>query len=190
MRTITKDELLINKFSFFKTIKDGTLFIYPTDTIYGIGCDATNEGAVEKLRALKEQKDRPFSVIAPDLAWIEDNCTIIDGSEDWLKKLPGPFTLIFQLKKPGCVAKAVNLGGKTLGVRLLDHWIQEFVKEYGRPIVTTSANKVGKIFMTSSEDLDPDLAQGISLLVYEGEKEGSASNIVDLSTTKHKVKER
>ncbi|MFH1409432.1 MAG: Sua5/YciO/YrdC/YwlC family protein [Nanoarchaeota archaeon] len=195
MRTITPDEFRIHKFTFFKQISKGAVFIHPTDTIYGIGCDATNEAAVKMLRDLKEQQHRPISVIAPDVAWIKEHCMLTKEGEEWLTKLPGPYTIIFKTKHPkgvnsDCIAPSVHLGTGTVGVRMINHWFQDFVKEYGKPIITTSANKQGKFYMTEPEKLDPSIAKGILFFINEGEKKGAASNLIDLSKDKVDIRKR
>ncbi|MFH1133449.1 MAG: L-threonylcarbamoyladenylate synthase [Nanoarchaeota archaeon] len=189
METITPDEFIVNKHRFFQHLRDGALFIYPTDTIYGIGCDATNEKAVQRLRKLKEQTTRPFSVLAPSKDWIHQHCET-KGNEGWLRKLPGPMTLIFKLKDKTCIAPSVNLGNGTLGVRLVSHPAQKIVEELGRPIITTSANVTGRNFMTSAEDIDSKIRNGMDFLIYEGEKPGKASDIINLTGQKPSIRKR
>ena len=70
-----------------KRINAGEVFIYPTDTIYGIGCDATNEGSVKSIRIVKQRFDKPFSVIAPSKQWILKN---FEANKSFIDKLPGP----------------------------------------------------------------------------------------------------
>ena len=65
MHTLSKEEFTTEKHIYFSKIKEGALFIHPTDTIYGIGCDATNHETVYKARETKQRYTRPFSVIAP-----------------------------------------------------------------------------------------------------------------------------
>ena len=90
----------------------GAVFIHPTDTIYGIGCNAEVSSAVRKVRQLKARATNPFSVIAPSLEWINENCVVTKEADEWLEKLPGPYTLILKLKN-NCVARSVNSGLNT-----------------------------------------------------------------------------
>jgi L-threonylcarbamoyladenylate synthase len=182
MATVNKDEYHVNKSRILGQIKDGAVFIHPTDTIYGIGCDATNEAAVEKVRAAKQRKDLPFNVIAPSREWVRENCEVDEEAEEWLAKLPGPYTIILKLKETSNVAKNVNPSGDgTIGIRRPDHWISEMTNDLDKPIVTTSANITGKNFMTSMDNLDDNVKKKMNLIIYEGEKKGRPSTIVDLA---------
>lgn len=189
MRVLSKEEFEKDK-DIIRTslIEDSPVFIYPTDTIYGIGCNALNKEAVEKIRAIKERKSNPFSVVVPSKEWIDENCTINENAKDWIKRLPGPYTLILKTKKQ-CVAKNVAPGLDTLGIRIPDHWFSKFVSEIDMPIVSTSVNKASEDFMASLEDLDSEIKSMVDFIIYEGEKKASPSKIIDL-TDKEKVIER
>lgn len=189
MRVLNADELNIEKDSIIESIIDGAVFIYPTDTIYGIGCNALISKYVKKIRQLKGRSANPFSVIAPSVEWIKENCIITKGAEEWLDKLPGPYTLILKLKNPRCVTKDVNPGLQSLGVRIPNHWINKIIAEAEVPIVTTSVNRSGQDYMTSIEDLDTTVKKDVEFVIYEGKKEGRPSKIIDL-TEKIKIIER
>ena len=182
MRVLNFDELKIEKPSIIDSIVRGAVFIHPTDTIYGIGCNAQSSNSVKKIRKLKSRATNPFSVIAPSFEWIRDNCIITEAAEEWLDKLPGPYTLIFKLKN-NCVAQEVNQGLKTLGIRIPNHWIRNIVAETDGPVVSTSVNKSREDYMTSLEDLDHSIKSGIDFAIYEGKKDGKPSKIVDLTGT-------
>lgn len=171
MQTLSKEELHLRTDEMFEKIKQGKIFVHPTDTIYGLGCDATNPKAVDKIRQVKKRpKNSAVSVIAPSKNWIVENCEVNKEAEKWLKKLPGPYTIIFKLKNNKAVADNVHPGLDSVGVRIPNHWIKDFVEEIGVPIVTTSANVSGKNFMTNMEDLDNELTPHIDFTIYEGEK--------------------
>ena len=194
MEILTENELKLKYSEIIQKIKEGAIFIHPTDPIYAIGCDATNEKAVAKVRELKKRADNPFSVWAPSLKWIKDNCVVDKKVQEWLKKLlgpytklPGSYTLVLKLKQKKAVAKNVS-GSETLGVRMPDHWFARVVQDVNMPIITTSVNKAGETFMTDKNNLDPDIQKGVSFLIYEGEKKGRPSQIVNL--VEGKIKER
>jgi L-threonylcarbamoyladenylate synthase len=180
MKVIVRDDLEIELPEVLSKIKQGDVFIHPTDTIYGLGCDATNEAAVAKIQKLKGRNGKPFSIWVPSLDWIRTNCVVNDKVETWLEKLPGPYTLILKLKYKDVIATNVNHGLDTIGIRYPDHWFGKVVEKYGTPIVTTSANKAGEAFMTKIENLDQEIEIGVSFVVYEGEKKLRPSRVVNI----------
>ena len=189
MRVLSKEEFENQKDVIRTNLKENSpIFIYPTDTIYGIGCDATNKEAVEKIRAAKQRKENSFSVIAPSKEWIDENFVVNENAKDWVKRLPGPYTLVLKIKNQ-CVAENVAPGLDTLGIRIPDHWFSNFVAEIDIPVVTTSVNKSGSDPMTSLDDLDAEIKSKVDFIVYEGEKKGKPSRIIDL-TDEEKVIER
>jgi len=181
MRLINKDEFKLEKEKIIEDIKSGAMFIYPTDTIYGIGCDATNFQAVKKVREAKERYTRPFSVIAPSKEWIKENCVVDKKIEQWVEKLPGPYTLILKLKVKDCIAPNVNSDMDTVGIRIPKHWVVQELKKLNVPIVTTSANVIGEAFMTSIDDLNKKIKEKVDFIIYEGQIKGTPSQIIDLT---------
>ena len=190
MRVLSKEEVHLKALQIRDEILNGAVFIHPTDTIYGLGCDATNDDAVKKIRELKDRFKRPFSVIAPSLEWIEENCEITKEADEWLDKLPGPYTLILKLKKKSAVSKDANMGMETIGVRIPDHWISHVASAIGVPLITTSANKTDEDYMTTIDDLNPEIKTKVDFIMYEGEKRGRPSKLVHLENGKAKIKER
>lgn len=188
-KIITKEEFLLNKNYYYRLIKEGSIFVYPTDTIYGIGCNALDEKSVKKIRTIKERYKNPFSVIAPSPKWVKENLAVTKNAEEWLKKLPGPYTLIMKKKKK-CVAESVTEGQGTLGIRVPKHWISKAVCEMDFPIVTTSVNKTGREFMTSIEDLDPEIKDEVDFVIDEGTKKANPSTIIFLDKEEVSVKKR
>ena len=189
MRVLSKEEFEQEKDIIMTSLKENSpIFIYPTDTIYGIGCNALDKRAVEKIREAKQRKNNPFSVIAPSKEWIDENLIVNENAKDWIKRLPGPYTLVLKVKNQ-CVAENVAPGLGTLGVRIPDHWFSNFVAEIDMPIVTTSANKSNEDFMTSLDDLDSVIKSKVDFIIYEGSKKGKPSRIIDL-TDEEKVIER
>ena len=189
MRVVTKDEFFLNKEEFATRIEDGEIFIYPTDTLYGIGCDATNETAVLQLRNIKHQHDRPLSIILPSIGWIKENCIITQEARKWIDKLPGPYTLILKLKNRSPIARSVNDTG-SIGVRIPDHEIGRFVEFLRFPIITTSANIAGKMFMISIDDFDPEIKKRVDFFVDSGEIRGRPSTIIVLDKEEVEIRKR
>jgi tRNA threonylcarbamoyl adenosine modification protein (Sua5/YciO/YrdC/YwlC family) len=136
-------------------LKKGGVIIYPTDTLYGLGCDITNHKAVEKIARIKgvDPKKADFSFIIRDLSHINDYAKPFDNRIFKLlkKNLPGPFTFI--LKANNSVPKMLKNNKKTVGIRIPDcQIVQELVEELGLPILSTSIVKVGDDFNTYPSD--------------------------------------
>ena len=108
------------------------------------------------------------------------------AAQKWIDKLPGPYTLILHLKNKNAVAENVNNNLPTIGVRIPKHWFTDIVSELNIPIITTSPNITGGNFMTSLDDLDEDIKKNVNYIIYEGEKRGKPSELIDL--TKFKIK--
>tara|TARA_Y100000034_G_scaffold87663_1_gene105134 strand:+ start:9990 stop:10544 length:555 start_codon:yes stop_codon:yes gene_type:complete len=182
MRTYTKSEVKVEKYRIHNKIHSGQIFVYPTDTIYGIGCNALDDEAVKKVRDVKKSENRPYGIIAPSKEWIRNNCEVPAHAEEWLNRLPGPYTLYLKLKNPKAVSRHVNPRdeNKIIGVRMPDHWIQKMIAELNVPIITPPANVIGKNFMTSLENLDSDLKKASHFAIYEGEKKGKPSKVIKL----------
>lgn len=188
MEILTKAELSKRYDEIVTRIRQGAIFIHPTDTIYGLGCNALDAAAVRKIRAIKQQFHQPFSIWVPLLQWVEEHCYVTPEARKWLPQLPGPYTLILKLKADGILAEAVTLKKETIGLRYPNHWFRKVVEKAAVPIVTTSANKTSQPFMTRLEDLDPGIAQSVEFMIYEGEKLARPSRIINV--VEGTVKER
>ncbi len=198
MKNLTKEEFDQSRELYIRKLKE-YVFIYPTDSIYGIGCDATNEKLVEKVRDLKNSTLQPFSIIVPSKEWVYQNCEVPDFAKEWVEKLGGfakvegqevRFTLILKLKEGSTIAPNVVQGLKSIGVRIPNHWISDVVKEMDFPIVTTSANPTGGDFMTSIENLHPRIEEGVDLCINVGELKGHPSTLVYLDKGEVSFKKR
>jgi L-threonylcarbamoyladenylate synthase len=198
MQIITKEDFDNSRTKVLKMMKS-KVFIYPTDSIYGIGCDATNEALVLRIRKLKKSNLQPFSVIAPSKEWVYKNCEVGEKQKDYVEALGKKisiagkktcFTVILKLKNPKAVAKSVLQGVDSIGIRIPEHWIADVVKDLGYPIVTTSANPTGEDFMTSINDLNENMKNGVDFILYEGEKNGTPSTIIHSYEEITKIKHR
>ncbi|MBI2147259.1 threonylcarbamoyl-AMP synthase [Candidatus Woesearchaeota archaeon] len=187
MDIITKQEFLDNKEKYFRKIRQGTVFVYPTDTIYGIGCDAGNPEAVQLIRTIKNRPAAAFSVIAPSKQWIESNCILLGKAREWLAKLPGPYTLILPAKHP---TPKVQPEQQTIGVRIPNHWISSVVGELGFPIITTSLNISGEQPLTAINAIPSAMKEHIGFCIDEGFLQGKPSTLVYLDQEGEQVKER
>ena len=161
----------------------GGIVIYPTDTLYGIGCDATNATAVEKIRKLKKRDgEKPFSIIVSDFEMLKKYCEINGKQSHALQALlPGPYTFILPLKKPLPAS-----GGKTIGVRVPGHIFMRAVsKRLQLPIVSTSANFSGEKEAAEASEIAREIADGADLLIEGGKCQYSqGSTVIDLIENK------
>ncbi|MBI2573003.1 L-threonylcarbamoyladenylate synthase [Candidatus Woesearchaeota archaeon] len=178
MEIVTQTEFQMRAEEFCEKIKAGVVFIYPTDTVYGIGCNALNTKSVEFIRKLKNRPTQPFSIWVPSKQWIEQNCSLNSKSKSALEKIPGPYTILLPLKNKKVISPNVNDNLAKVGIRLPQHWLHAYIEKMNIPIVTTSVNKHSNPFMTSLENLDPDFER-VEFCLYEGPKEGRPSVILD-----------
>jgi len=102
----------------------GKIFIYPTDTIYGIGCNAMDSDVVERIRNLKRSTN-PFSVIAPSKGWVKERLFV--NHPEFLVRLPGPYTLVFKKRNPDFLSHVSD--SDSLGIRIPKHPFSELVYE-------------------------------------------------------------
>jgi L-threonylcarbamoyladenylate synthase len=160
---------------FSEDIKNGAIFIYPTDTIYGLGCDATNSESVKLIKKIKyREKDKPMSVIAPSIEWIKQNCIVEDVLLE--KYLPGPYTLILKKKDPNFL-KEVS-ANDSLGVRIPDCEFAKLVENTGRPFITTSVNFAGEPFAVKISDIPHEILDMVDIILGVGELAGRPSTLV------------
>lgn len=154
-----------------EVLRKGGIIVYPTDTVYGLGCDITNAKAIEKVARIKNVKveKNNFSFICSDLSHISDFTKPISNSVFKLmkKNLPGPFTFILEANNN--LPKYFK-GKKTVGIRVPDNnIIREIVRELGNPILSTSIHDEDEILEYST---DPELIyekyQDIAEIVIDG----------------------
>lgn len=185
---LTKEEFMINKDKYLGEIKRGAIFVYPTDTIYGMGCIANKKDSVKKIREIKNRHERPFSVITPTVNWLKEHLIFKENHERHINKLKRQHTLIFEPKsKESKEISKIVANEESLGIRMINHWFQEIVKELKSPIVTTSVNKKGKTFMSKLEEIDEEIYKEVNFIIYEGEKASKPSKVLDLRKENEKL---
>ncbi len=187
MKILTKRQFLKNKEEVMKKIRKGAVFIYPTDTIYGIGCNALNSAAVKRIRKIKKGKNTPFSVAVPSKNWILQNCK---ASRKALARLPGKYTLVLNMRNRSAVSREVNWGADSLGVRIPGNWFSKVVSAVKIPLVSTSVNLHGRPPMTDVASLDRGIASSVDFIVYDGPRRGRPSTIIDLTGDKANIVKR
>ena len=167
-----------------KEIQNGGIVVYPTDTVWGMGCDPFNQTAVEKLFQVKGKKEDGLSIMLNHSRAIGDYCEIKQAAEKIIKEfLPGPITLILRSK---CnFAKGVTRDGN-IAVRIPSNKTAlELAKE--GPVVTTSANKHNSEIAKSMDEANQTF--GSQCVYLDGEKPmGVESTIIDLTQNKPEIK--
>ena len=173
-------------------LRKGGVIIYPTDTVYGIGCDITNHKAIERvcqIRGIKPEKAN-LSFICTDLTDISLYTKPFDTTVFRVlkKALPGPFTFIFNAS--GQVPKLLSTKKKTVGIRIPDNNIvRQIVKELGNPILTTSIHDEDEIieYSTDPELIHEKYEEKVDLVIDGGYGDNVASTIVDLTNGEFEV---
>lgn len=165
-------------------LKRGGLVLYPTDTVWGVGCDATNAAAVEKILKLKQSTDRKSMIVlvgklddvaryfkrVPEVAW------------QLLEVTDKPLTLVL----PTACGVADNLIAEdgSLGIRVPAHeFCEKLLRRFGRPIVSTSANISGKATPLHFAEIANEIQEGVDHIVdrsFQGKPSYAASSIIKL----------
>ena len=177
--------------SIVAVLKKGGLIIYPTDTVYGLGCDITNTKALERIAKIKGVKleKANFSFICHDLSNLSDYVKQIDTSTFKILKraLPGPYTFIL----PGAkTLPSVFKKKKTVGIRVPDNNIAlEIVKQLGNPIISTSIRDEddGIEYTTDPELILEKWDNLVDLVIDGGYGDNVASTIIDLSENQPEI---
>ncbi len=166
-----------------EVLRSGGIIIYPTDTVYGMGCDITKVRAVERIIKLKglKSKDAQFSFICSDLSHISDFAKVENSIFKLLKRnLPGPFTFILpSLHK---VPDYFISKRKTVGIRIPNNKIPiELVKELGNPLMTTSIKDDDEVieYTTDPELIYERYYDRVDLVIDGGYGDNVASTVVD-----------
>jgi len=165
-------------------LQNGGVIIYPTDTIYGIGCDITKPKAVERIARIKNVKPEKaeFSFIFYDLSNISDYCKPIPNTIFKLmkKNLPGPFTFIMHANSN--IPKLFRSTKKHIGIRIpQNNIIREFVRELGNPILSTSVRDDDTVieYSTDPELIHEKYGELVDLVIDGGFGGNVASAIID-----------
>lgn len=165
------------------TLKKGGLILYPTDTVWGIGCDATNAEAVEKVFKLKQRSDdKSLICLVSDFKmlneFIED---VPEVAYDILKYAAKPTTIIYD--DPIRIAENIIAKDNTLAIRVVkDDFCKTLIRKFRKPIVSTSANISGRPTPRTYSEIDPLILEGVDYVVnlHRDKKTGKPSAIIKL----------
>ena len=171
-------------------LRNGGIIIYPTDTVYGLGCDIHNAKAVEKIckiKGIKPEKSN-LSFICNDLSHIADYAKVSTPAFKLMKRaLPGPFTFI--LTASSKVPKIIQANRKTVGIRIPDNNIPRLiVQELGNPIVTTSLKEDDILeYSTDPELIFEKYENLVDIVIDGGLGQITPSTIIDATTDEFEV---
>ncbi len=173
-------------------LKQGGIVVYPTDTIYGIGCDLMNRKAVERLCQILNIKPQKLnlSFICHDMSQISEYVKRMDTPVFKLlkKNLPGPFTFI--LESSSKVPKILDVNKKTVGIRIPDHAIPTMlVERLGNPFITSSIkdDDVIKEYTTEPEEMYEDFKNTVDIVIDGGAGGNVPSTIVDCTSAEFTI---
>ncbi len=162
-------------------LEDDGVIAYPTDTIYGIGCDIFNKKAVKKIYQLKQRDPKkPFSFICADLSDVTKYAQVSNFAFKIMKRrLPGPYTFVLEATR--LVPDLLMTRQRTVGIRIPDNDICSLiVRELGHPLVTTSANISGEDSLGDPAEIEEEMGKQLDMVVDGGILFSEPSTVISL----------
>lgn len=163
------------------TIEKGGLVVYPTETVYGLGADALNPAAVQRVFKTKRRpRDNPISMAVPDLETAAHFVSISDRERRFAERfLPGPVTLVCERHTQ--VPDVLTAGRDRVGIRVPDHQDALALLKRVSPITATSANRSGAGSITQVCELSDELTATVDVVLDGGPTPGGGSTVVDVA---------
>ena len=174
-----------------KILKNNKLFIYPTDTLYGIGGNFYSLEVINKIDKIKGRTDKPYSVAVSDLEMLKGMVKNIPDifTEKYSKLLPGKYTFLFEIADH--IDRDLVKGSNKIGIRIPESpEILRLIDRVGTPVITTSVNETGELPLNKFDDIiefikKNNFEQDISLIINGGDLQGATgSTIIDLTEEK------
>jgi tRNA threonylcarbamoyl adenosine modification protein (Sua5/YciO/YrdC/YwlC family) len=165
-------------------LKNDGVIIYPTDTVYGIGCSIFNTHAIERIYQIKEQdKSKPFSFICSDLSHISEYAKVSTGAFRLMKQLiPGPYTFILPASRLKQLPKSMISKRKTVGIRVPNNKISlTLIKELGHPILSASVTDPQGNIVNDPEIIKEYYSKRVDMILDAGNSSLELSTILDLT---------
>lgn len=169
-------------------LRDGGVIVYPTDTVYGLGCDITSKHAVERIVRIKgRDPKKPMSFVCADLTHISRYARVSNVAYRILKRfLPGAYTFVLEASSE--VPKMLLTKQKTVGIRVPDHPVcAALVRELGNPILSTSANPSGVEPLGDPSEIQDSLGKQVDLILDCGVLSRLPSTVISLVDDQVKV---
>lgn len=170
-----------------EAVKNGGLIVYPTETVYGLGCDPFNVSAVKRLIKAKGARDKPLPILAHTVHDVKRVAKLTEKGEELGRKFwPGPLTLILPRKD---LPDIVTLGSATVGVRIPKNSVALKLLEFsGGLLVGTSANKTGALSSSTALEAYKQLKDEVDVVLDGGVVEfGVSSTVIDLTSKDPKI---
>jgi L-threonylcarbamoyladenylate synthase len=168
-----------------KRICSGEVFVYPTDTVYGIGCNAMDKESIKRVFEIKRRaREKPLTVAFSDMAMVLDYALLEEGHAAKLYgKIPGPCTFMVKNKR---LPEEVTGGKDTVGIRIPDHsFILELIRAAGIPIVAASANISGEGASNEFSRLSADILKEVDFSLDGGRcGSGEVSTVINAQNGK------
>src|SRR4051812_15100905 len=166
-----------------EALQAGEVIGYPTDTVYGLGCDLFNKRAIERLYQIKQMSQaQKLSFICPDISNVARYAIVEDATFRVLKRyLPGPYTFILEATRE--VPKIIQTKRRTVGVRIPDHPVTlDLVHAFGRPVISTTAAPHGEEPYIDPHEID-DRFKGLGMVLDGGVGGSVPTTVIDLTTS-------
>lgn len=179
---ITPDPRLIAKA--VEILCAGGIVIYPTDTVYGIGCSVEDKNAIERIYLIKRQrKDKPYSFVCSDLTHISEYAHVSNAAFKVMKHLiPGPYTFVLPAAKMKQLPKILVSKRKTVGIRVPDSPITlALIKELGHPILSTSVSFENGTLINDPDTIGQRFNNQVEAIIDGGTLVSEPSSVIDLT---------
>ena len=160
---------------------EGGIIVYPTDTVYGVGCCITNKKGIDKINAIKASV-KPRSIMFSEIKSISKYAKVSNEAFRLMKTLlPGPYTIVLPATR--LVPRLLQSNRKSIGVRIPDHWFcRAIVDEIGEPIITTSVPMSNERIHIDPVEIDADLGHMVDVIVDSGILPDIPSTMISLET--------
>jgi tRNA threonylcarbamoyl adenosine modification protein (Sua5/YciO/YrdC/YwlC family) len=171
----------------------GGIVIYPTDTVYGLGCSVENKNAIERIHMIKRQRpDKPFSFVCSDLTHIAEYAQVSNMAFKTMKHLiPGPYTFILPAARMKQLPKILISKRKTVGIRVPDSPLtQALVRELGHPILSTSVTGDEGEVLSDPEIITDRFNNLVQMILDAGELHSVESTVLDLTGDRPEIVRR
>lgn len=167
-----------------ETLRGGGVLIYPTDTIYGLGCSVENRDAIEKVYLIKRQRsDKPFSFVCSDLTHISQYARVSNAAFKIMKHLiPGPYTFILPATRMKNLPRNLVSKRKTVGIRVPASPVTlALVKELGHPILSTSVTDESGAILNTPDEIADGFRNIVEMILDGGVLVSEPSTVLDLT---------